>query len=119
MPLSNPIERSLNNLKEHPDILEVTLISRSGMHIAGNVPDNAHRETFVAMAAILLGAAETATTELKEKLSHVIIELQNSKLFIIHTGSTALFTLKIQSTADIDEILGIVSESIQDIKEHL
>ncbi|MFO8110235.1 MAG: roadblock/LC7 domain-containing protein [Thermoplasmata archaeon] len=119
MPLLNPIERSLHDLKENPDIEEVTLISRSGMHIAGNVPDSAHRETYVAMAAILLGAAETATTELNEELLHVIIELNNSKILIINSGSTALFSVKIKSSGNVNEILDTVSDTIEDLKEHL
>ncbi len=119
MPLVNPIEESLHNLKEHPDIEEVTLISRSGMHIAGNVPQNAHRETYVAMAAILLGAAETATSELDEKLLHVIIELKKSKILILNGGPTALITIKVRALADLDDVLETVIDTIEYLKEHL
>ncbi len=119
MPLVNPIEESLNDLKENPDIEEVTLISRSGMHIAGNVPENAHRETYVAMAAILLGAAETATSELEEELLHVIIELKRSKILILNGGPTALVSVKINTLADVDDIMSTVRNTIEDLKEHL
>ena len=119
MPLTNPIEKSLHDLKEHPEIEEVTLISRSGMHIAGNVPDNAHRETYVAMAAILLGAAETATSELEEDLLHVIIELKKSKILILNGGPTALVTVKVKRKVDLDDIFSTVTDTIETLKEYL
>ncbi len=111
---SNSLERLLEKLKENPDVEDVTLISRSGMHIAGNVPEHSHRETYIAMSAILLGAAETATSELKEDLSHVVVVLKGSKILVLNGGPKALLALKIAKNGDLDRIVsdtpGIVSK---------
>jgi predicted regulator of Ras-like GTPase activity (Roadblock/LC7/MglB family) len=93
------LEEILDKIKQNEGISDAVLVSRSGMHIAGNVPKGAHAETFVAMSAILLGAAETATSELKEKLRIVSIMLEQSKVAIGVVSPKAVLVLK----ADLDE----------------
>ncbi len=121
MPLASSIEKSLKKLKEdNPDVEEVTLVSRSGMHIAGEVPEKAHKETYVAMSAILLGAAETATNELNEELSHVIIELKKSDIMILNGGSNSILAIKVNKDCDISELLETLQEeTIREIEELL
>ncbi len=116
---SNSLERLLEQLKENPDVEDVTLISRSGMHIAGNVPEHSHRETFVAMSAILLGAAETATSELKEDLSHVVIELKKSKILVLNGGPKALLALKISKDGNLDKILSDTPRIVSKMQDFL
>jgi len=113
---ANTIERLLNDIKEDLDVDEVTLISRSGMHIGGDVPENAHLETFVAMSAILLGAAETATSELEEELSHVVVELKRSRVLVMNNGPSALLAVKMSKKCDIEDILEGLKEPIDDLQ---
>ncbi len=110
------IEEVLTGLEEYPGVSEAVLVSRSGMHIAGNVPKGAHAETYVAMFAILLGAAETAISELKEKLDTVVINLERSRVMIVNNGPKALFVLRV--TPDIDfnglgDKLGEISQKLE------
>ncbi|HIH01035.1 TPA: hypothetical protein HA259_02970 [Thermoplasmata archaeon] len=88
------IDEILDDLhKEMPSVYEATVVSRSGMHIAGDSPKGVHLETFVAMSAILLGAAETATSELKDKLQYVSVELTRSRMVLTSAGNRALLVL--------------------------
>lgn len=87
------LEEILDEIRSIPSVYEATVVSRSGMHIAGDAPKGVHLETFVAMSAILLGAAETATAELKDKLLHVTIELARGKIVLVSAGSRALLVL--------------------------
>ncbi len=98
------LEEVLDRIKQTNGITDAVLVSRSGMHIAGNVPKGAHTETFVAMSAILLGAAETATSELKEKLKIVTIMLENSKVAIGVVSQRAVLVLR-ANLEDSDEKL--------------
>ena len=116
---SNSIEKLLDGFKENSKVSDATLISRSGMHIAGKVPENAHRETFVAMSAILLGAAETATSELKEELSHVVIELKKTYIIILNCGPKALLALKMSKDKDLEDVISEVSKTILKIEDEL
>jgi hypothetical protein len=94
------IEAILAEIEKAEGLEDAVLVSRSGMHIAGEVPRGAHSETFVAMFAILLGAAETATSELKERLDSVVINLDGSRVLILNDGPKALFVLR--TTKDVD-----------------
>ncbi|MFO7792399.1 MAG: roadblock/LC7 domain-containing protein [Candidatus Saliniplasma sp.] len=116
---TNTIERLLNKVKKDLDVDEITLISRSGMHIGGDVPENAHLETFVAMSAILLGSAETATSELDEELSHVVVELKKSRVLVMNDGPSALLAIKMPKDSDMDKILQGLEEPIEELKDLL
>jgi len=87
------LEEVLDEIRSIPSVYEATVVSRSGMHIAGDAPKGVHLETFVAMSAILLGAAETATAELKDKLQNVCIELSRGRMVLVSAGNRALLVL--------------------------
>jgi len=98
------LEEVLDEIRSIPSVYEATVVSRSGMHIAGDAPKGVHLETFVAMSAILLGAAETATAELKDKLQYVSVELGRGKMVLISAGPRALLVVnssKDMSTTDL------------------
>lgn len=98
------IEKLLNELKDDDEIINATVVSRSGMHIAGSTPQGVHVETFVAMSAILLGAAETATSELKEDLKSVIVNLKETKLIVKNAGAKALLVLQVAGDAHLKDL---------------
>lgn len=98
------LEEILDDIKSSGGITDAILVSRSGMHIAGKVPKGAHAETFVAMSAIMLGAAETSTSELKERLKVVTIMLESSKVAIGVVSPKAVLVLK-SSLGESDERL--------------
>lgn len=113
------LEGILQELGRIPGVNDAVLVSRSGMHIAGSVPEGAHSETFVAMFAILIGAAETATSELKERLDTVVIELESSKIVIVNDGPKAIFVLRTSRDADVHHVRSEVSRFSKRVEEHL
>jgi predicted regulator of Ras-like GTPase activity (Roadblock/LC7/MglB family) len=105
------IDEILDDLhKEMPSVYEATVVSRSGMHIAGDSPKGVHLETFVAMSAILLGAAETATAELKDKLQFVSVELSRSRMVLTAAGNRALLVLTASTDMSCDELADKAAE---------
>jgi len=113
------LEGILKEMQAVPGVSDAVLVSRSGMHIAGAVPQGAHAETFVALLAILLGAAETATSELKERLDNVVVELESSKILIVNDGPKAIFVLRTSRGADVDSVRTEVARFTKRIEEHL
>ncbi len=101
----NPMDRALDELKEEKGVNGVLVISTSGAHIYGNPPSNAHLETFTTMSAILLGAAQTATKELRDRLKHISVELEGSKLLIHPAGPTALLVVDVDKDCDVKNVL--------------
>lgn len=93
MPEYLAIDKILDEVRSIPSVYEATVVSRSGMHIAGDSPRGVHLETYVAMSAILLGAAETATAEMKDKLQYVSVELSRGKMVLTSAGTRALLVV--------------------------
>lgn len=93
MPEYLAIEKVLDEVRSIPSVYEATVVSRSGMHIAGDSPRGVHLETYVAMSAILLGAAETATAEMKDRLLYVSVELSRGKMILTSAGTRALLVV--------------------------
>lgn len=114
------IEDTLDELcKSIPTIYEATVVSRSGMHIAGDSPKGVHLETFVAMSAILLGAAETATAELKDRLQYVAVELTRSRMILTSAGNRALLVLTASTDVSTSELAERAKEFAERIAEKI
>jgi len=113
------LEQILGEMERVEGISSAVLVSRSGMHIAGKVPEGAHTETFVAMFAILLGAAETATSELRENLHSVVLHLGNTKMAIVNDGPKALFVLRLSKEVDMDKVQKEVAHFSKRMEEFL
>jgi len=113
------IETILHELEKTEGIEDAILVSRNGTYIAGTVPKGAHIETFAAMFAILLGAAENSTSELKEVLDTVVINLESSKMVIVHAGPKALMVLHMSRSADSSGTKRTVEKYVGRIEENL
>ena len=113
------IETILHELEKAEGFQDAILVSRNGTYIAGSVPKGAHVETFAAMFAILLGAAENSTSELKEVLDNVVINLETSKMVIVHSGPKALLVLHMPRGADSTGIRNVVEKYVGRIEENL
>jgi len=110
MPNISMIESVLSDIKAREHVMDALVVSRSGMHIAGSAPQGAHLETFVAMSAILLGAAETATSELKETLEYLSVNLKNSKVVVISAGPKALLVVRVKPDA-LETLLPVLTDA--------
>ncbi|RLF49415.1 MAG: hypothetical protein DRN20_02170 [Thermoplasmata archaeon] len=114
------IEDALNALRaQNEDVIDATVISRSGMHIAGNVPPDAHIETYVAMNAIILGAAESASSEVKDKLEFIVVNMKHCKLLIFDVGARALMAVRTRSNASIAPLIEDINAYREKIESNL
>lgn len=89
------IEEVLQKIESLEGVAEAILVSRSGMYIAGKLPSSVHPETYASMFAVLLGAADTATSELEESLSSVVVNLDRSKMVVLPDGPKAIYVLRV------------------------
>jgi predicted regulator of Ras-like GTPase activity (Roadblock/LC7/MglB family) len=113
------IESVLDEVKKLKGIHSAILVSRTGVHIAGDLPHGAHPETFVAMFAILLGAAETATSELNEGLRNICICLEASKVLVVSDGPKALYVVTASRDADEDRIIEEIGKRNEKLQQYL
>ncbi len=113
------IEAILHEIESSEGIEDAILVSRNGTYIAGTVPKGVHVETFAAMFAILLGAAENSTSELKEPLDNVVINLDATKIVIVHAGPKALLVLQMAKLGDSHQVRKAMERYISRIEDHL
>lgn len=107
---SSPVRSALDQIKSQDHVLDASLVSRGGMYIMGGPLKGIHRETFAAMAAIILGAAETTSTELKDKLTKVTIDLTEQTLILVGIGTKYLVTILMDGEGDREKIAELTRE---------
>jgi predicted regulator of Ras-like GTPase activity (Roadblock/LC7/MglB family) len=67
--------------------------TRSGNYICGVLPEGQHRDTFVAMTAIIHGGAETTSMEMKKQLGHVTVDFSEGRMIVMSLGTKAILAL--------------------------
>lgn len=108
----NDILWELNN---NPKVITSVLISRSGMHIAGQPPEGVHLETFVAMLSILFTAAETATRGLKGELENVFVEFDRSRIIIDSAGNKGVLVVVTNTKENHDSLHAQIKKAVRDL----
>lgn len=96
---------SINDVANVNGVLSASLITRSGEYVEGTIPSDTRRDTFSAMSAIILGAAERSAIELNDSLVKVFVELDNSMLIVFGLDSQYLMAVISAPEADVDEIV--------------
>ena len=113
------LESLLKEVQSLDGVHDAVLVSRSGMYIAGSVPQGVFQDTFVAMFAILLGAAETATSELKDRIDTVVLNLESSRILVVTDGPKAIFVLRTRKDIDLGSIKGHLERMSKRVEEFL
>ena len=113
------LQELLGEFKNIKGIKAATLVSRSGMYISGDVPPGAHNETYVAMAAIILGASEASSTELKKELSHIEVDMTNAWVYLFGCGTKALLVLFADTKVNIAGEKGPIDDLMDKIRENM
>ena len=101
----SPVRSALDEIKKMDHVLDASLVSRGGMYVMGGPLKGLHRETYAAMSAIVIGAAETTSTELKDKLNRVTIELTEQTVILISIGPKYLLAILVDHGADREKIV--------------
>ncbi len=113
------LERLLKELETTEGVHEAVLVGRSGFHIAGRVPRDVNSETFVAMFAILLGAATEAAEVLREGLETVVINTERSKVVVVADGPKALLVFRAEKDLDVEKLRARVATYLPKMEELL
>lgn len=94
--------------------------SRDGLLICSTIPKRHHAETFAAMAATMIGAAETAASELGKGIpERIIVESKKGKIIGTGAGDKAFLIVMTQNDDRIDVILEETAKASEKIKQVL
>lgn len=113
----NLLEIVLTDLKKIGGVEATAAASRDGLLMKAIMPSGQRAETFAAMSATMLGAAETATTELKKGLpERVIVESEHGKLIVTGAGQKALLIVLTNPDAGLGLILVELEKAAEKVK---
>ena len=113
------LESILKEIEQNEGVHEAMLVSLAGTYLAGSFPRGVHVDTFGSMFAVLIGSAETVTSETKDTLDSVIIHSKTAQYLIVHGGRKALLVLRLPKGADAEKVKHAVEKYIPRIEEHL
>jgi len=111
------LEKVLDGLRSVGDVEASAIVSRDGLLMASDIAPGINAETFAAMSATMLGAAETAATQLGRGLpDRIIVESEATKLIAIGTGPKALLVVMTSPDAGLGLILIELEKAADKIK---
>ena len=88
------LTKILQSLRKIGQIVGSSIISTEGLLIASDIGGEINGETFAAMSAAMIGAAETTALELKQgAIRQVIVEAEEGKIIAISAGERAILVI--------------------------
>ncbi len=114
------VDKLLADLKNIGGVEASIAASRDGLLIRANMPKEKFLASLAAMSATMLGAAETATTQVEKGLpTRVIVESEYGRLIIVGAGPKALLIVLANSNSSLGLILIELDKSAKKLKELL
>jgi predicted regulator of Ras-like GTPase activity (Roadblock/LC7/MglB family) len=110
----------LGILKNTRGVEASAVASRDGLLICSTIPKKQRAETFAAMAATMVGAAETAASELGKGIpERIIVESKQGRIIGTGAGDKAFLIVMTQNDVRIDVILEEIARASEKIKQVL
>ncbi len=120
MSLRSQLEDILKEMKSTGDVEASAIVSRDGLLIAADISSSVNADAFAAMSATMLGAAETAMSELgKGTPDRVVVESPSGKIVAMGAGEKALLVVMTTPKANLGLILLQLGKASKKIEELL
>ncbi|KAB3548000.1 MAG: roadblock/LC7 domain-containing protein [ANME-2 cluster archaeon] len=119
MATTEMLNKVLSDLMKTGEIESSVIASRDGLLMVSRM-QKGDDETFAAMSATMLGAAETASAELEKGIpDRVIVESNNGKLVAIGAGPKALVVVLTPPDVSLGLVLVELGKAADEIKKIL
>jgi len=119
MAIPEMLDKVLLDLINTGEIESIVIASRDGLLMASHMP-HGDDEIFAAMSATMLGAAETASTELEKGVpDRLIVESNDGKLIAVGAGSKSLVVALTPPDAGLGLVLVELDKAAEKIKKIL
>jgi predicted regulator of Ras-like GTPase activity (Roadblock/LC7/MglB family) len=106
------VSRVLSDLKRAGGIRALAVVSREGILVASDIPGDVHPETFAAMSAVMLSAAETAYLEIYHAIpERLIVETDEGKLIIVGAGDRSMLVTLAEAKAGTGHLMVEISRA--------
>jgi predicted regulator of Ras-like GTPase activity (Roadblock/LC7/MglB family) len=110
----------LDQFVKDAQVQSVSIVSKTGLMVAGRAAPTSRTETFSAMAAIIFSSAESTRTDLlKDKVDYVVVVFKSTKMLIAEVSSSLLIVVTADKAADTQKVLDDMQKAITRTKEEL
>jgi predicted regulator of Ras-like GTPase activity (Roadblock/LC7/MglB family) len=114
------LETVLKEINNIGGVEASAVASRDGLLICSTLSNKQPAETFVAMSATMMGAAETATTELGKGIpERIIVESKTGRIIGTGAGAKALLLVMTKPDAGLGLVLIEMTKASKKIKNIL
>ena len=116
IPLQQELSRVLEDALKAPGVLGVALISRDGLCVKAAGRPEMHRETFSAMTATLMGAAEIALGEFDGgKTRSIVAATDRVRMVLLGASRDLLLVATLQTDADVAQLLPKLEKAAREV----
>jgi predicted regulator of Ras-like GTPase activity (Roadblock/LC7/MglB family) len=114
------IELVLDELRKTGDIEASAVVRRDGLMISSDLPARVESRTVAAMAAALVGTAETTSSELKRgAFQEVVVDSEKGKIVAIGAGKMALLVSLMRPEGNLGFVLLSMERAAKSIESIL
>jgi len=114
------LEKILKEINIIGGVETSAIASRDGLQICSTITRKQQIETFIAMSATMIGAAETATMELGKGIpDRIIVESKRGRIIGTGAGPNALLLVMTKPDASLGLVLIEMTKASERIKEIL
>ncbi len=114
------LEKILKDINNIGGVEASAVASRDGLLICSTISKKQHAETFVAMSATMIGAAEAATTEFGKGIpDRIIVESKTGRIIGTGAGQKALLLVMTKPDAGLGLVLIEMTKASEQIKQVL
>ena len=110
------VKQRLDELAGQPGLLGAALVSRDGLPVLDSSRRPLNSETFSAMSATVMGAAEAALSELSEnRVARVIADADRMRLVLVGVTDEFLLVAIAEGESELQGVIKRVEKASQDI----
>lgn len=111
-------ERILDKLVAEGPLTSCSIVSRTGLLVAGDSISPQKKETFAAMTAIVFSAAEAVKGDVKDgKVDHIVASFESSKLVLFPISSNYILVGILENTQSADRALKALEDGAQRLRK--
>lgn len=109
----------LATLKNECNAMASAIVSRDGVVVDSDIPEDVSRETFAIMSATIMGAGVTTTTELKRSApSRIVVDSTDVRTVIMNAGRRRILVVVVPPDTDptlVEDSSRPLLESLRDV----
>lgn len=96
------------------------IVDREGGIIESDLPSKAHEETFGIMCATMMGASNSANSELERgSVKRIIVDSKEGKIILSSPGKDVIFSVIVDSSKRLGALFEEINKAVESIKESI